>query len=175
MDWTDESGRHTGYLAAVLADGGEPAPPTEGRKPWWFYNGADGPRAVAVKGACGCGWRGAEGHPIVWGDDEVTEGYDARTGPYADWEYHVTLAEGSVPYDVEQMIAALERRVEELSRQQPVTALRVAARVEKAAPHVTLGAVRAARQGLVSWEAIGRALGVSRQAAHERFARHIKT
>jgi hypothetical protein len=174
MNWVDESGRHQGYLAAVLADGGEPGPTPEGRKPWWFYNGADGPRAVTVRGACECGWRGAETHPIHRGDDEATEGYDERTGPYADWEYHVTLVEGAVPQDVEQMLAALQRRVEELSERQPVTALRVAARIEKAAPRCSLSAVRAARRGLVSWETIGRAFHTSRQAAHERFARHVK-
>lgn len=56
----------------------------------------------------------------------------------------------------------------------PLTALRVASRIEKAAPGYSLGAVRAARSGLVSWEAVGQAFGTSRQAAHERFARHLK-
>ncbi len=172
--WTDETGRHEGYVTAVLADGGEPRPGPGGRNAWWFYNGADGPRAVAVKGACECGWRGSDTHPIDWGDDEATEGYEAPTGPYADWEYHVTEAEGAIPHDVEQMLAALQRRVEELSESQQITALRVAARIEQAAPRYSLGAVRAARSGLVSWEAVGRAFGTSRQAAHERFARHVK-
>ncbi|WP_328911839.1 MULTISPECIES: hypothetical protein [unclassified Streptomyces] len=174
MSWLDESGRHEGYLVAVLADGGEPAPEPGARKPWWSYNGADGPRAIGVKGACVCGWRGAEAHPIHRGDDEATEGYEAPTGPYADWDEHVTLTEGLVPYDVEQMLAALERRIAELSERRPLTALRVASRIEKAAPGYSLGAVRAARSGLVSWEAVGQAFGTSRQAAHERFARHLK-
>lgn len=173
MEWVDETRRHTGYVAAVLADGGDPAPPPEGRKPWWSYNGADGPRAIGVRGACECGWRGAETHAIVRGDDEATEGSDSRTGPMADWEYHVTATEGAVPYDVEQMLAALQRRIEELSQQQPVTALRVAARLEEAAPTYSRDAVRAARRALVSWEAIGRAFSASRQTVHARFARHL--
>jgi hypothetical protein len=173
MEWVDESGRHTGYVTAVLADGREPAPSPEGRKPWWSYNGADGPRAAGVRGACECGWRGTQTHPIVRGDDEVTEGYEERTGPFADWEYHVTATEGAVPYDVEQMLAALQRRIKELSEQQPVTALRVAARVEEAAPGYSRDAVHAARRALVSWEAIGRAFGSSRQTVHARFARHL--
>ena len=174
MGWVDETGRHEGYVVAVLADGGEPAPDADGRRPWSSYNGADGPRATAVRGACECGWRGGETHPISRGDDEATEGIEARTGPFADWEYHVTVVEGAVPPDVEQMLAALQRRIAELSERQQITALRVAARLEKSASRSTLAAVRAARGGLVSWEAIGRALNVSRQAAHERFAHHVQ-
>ncbi|MFF7156270.1 hypothetical protein [Streptomyces sp. NPDC008139] len=173
MEWVDETRRHTGYVTAVLADGAEPAAPPEGRKPWWSYNGADGPRAIGVKGACECGWRGAETHPIIRGDDDATEGNDSRTGPMADWEYHVTATEGAVPHDVEQMLAALRRRVEELSRDQPLTALRVVARLEETAPALSREAVRAARRSLVSWEAIGRAFGTSRQTTHARFARHL--
>ncbi|MDH6121399.1 hypothetical protein [Kitasatospora sp. GAS204B] len=173
MRWVDETGRHEGYLAAVLADGSEPGPVADGRTTWWLYNGADGPRAVGVRGACECGWRGAETHPIDFGDDEATEGVEQRTGPYADWEYHVDQAEGMVPRDVEQLLAALEKRIGQLSERQSVTALRVVARVEKAVPGYGIGAVRAARANLVSWEAIGKALGCSRQAAHERFARHL--
>ena len=174
MSGLDESGRHAGYGVAVLADGGEPSPPPEGRRPWWSYNGADGPRATGVRGACSCGWRGAGTHPVHCGDDAATEGYEAATGPYADWEEHVTRAEGAVPYDVEQLLDALRRRIEELSERRPLTALRIAARIEKASTGYSLGAVRAARSGLVSWEAIGRAFGTSRQAAHERFSRHVK-
>ena len=176
MSWVDETGRHDGYVVAVLADGGEPGASAEGRKPWWSYNGADGPRAVAVRGACECGWRGSETHPIHRGDDMATEAYEERTGPYADWEYHVILVEGAVPPDVEQLLATLQRRVEELSLsgRQQITALRVAARLEKATPRLSLTAVEAARRGLVSWEEVGRAFGVSRQAAHERFSRHVR-
>jgi hypothetical protein len=161
-------------VTAVLPDGGEPAPDPGGGKPWWSYNGADGPRAIGVRGACACGWRGTDTHPVHRGDDEATEGYEERTGPYADWEYHVTTAEGAVPHDVEQLLAALRARVAELSGSRPLTALRVAALVEKTAPQCTLDAVRAARGGLVSWEAIGKALNVTRQAAHERFGAHIR-
>lgn len=173
MEWADETGRHVGYPAAVLPDGGEPPPLPDGRRTWWLYNGADGPRAVGVRGACGCGWRGGQTHPIDFGDDEKTAGWESRTGPFADWEYHVAQAEGVVPYDVEQMLTALRRRIEELAEQRPVTALHAAARVERLAPELARHAARSARRGLVSWETIGRALGTSRQAAHERFARHV--
>jgi hypothetical protein len=174
MSWVDESGQHEGYVAAVLADGGEPAPPPGGRRlPWWACNGADGPRAVAVRGACACGWRGGATHPVDFGDDEATEGYEAETGPYADWDRHATETEGLVPSDVEHLLDALRRRIEELSERRPVTALRVAARVESAAPQYSADAALAARRGLVSWETIGKAFSTTGEAARSRFARQL--
>jgi hypothetical protein len=175
MRWTDETGRHEGFLAAILPDGGEAPPLDDGRTIWWAYNGADGPRAIGVKGACQCGWRGTETHPIDFGDDEATIGAEERTGPYADWEYHVEQAEGAIPRDVEQLLATLAKRVEELSAERNLTALRVVAAMEKTTAATTINAVRAARRNLCSWEGIGRALGRSRQAAHERFSRYVDT
>lgn len=170
MGWIDETGRHEGFVAAVLADGGEPGPQPDGtRMPWWSYNGADGPRAVAVKGACACGWRGSDAHPVDFGDDEATEGYEADTGPYADWERHTTAAEGLIPGDVEQLLATLQRRIDELSDRQQLTALRVTARVEGLAPMWSAAAAHSAHRGLVTWEAIGAPFGMSGDAARIRF------
>lgn len=174
MVWGDETGRHEGYLAAVLADGSEPGPIADGRTTWWLYNGADGPRAVAVRGACNCGWRGTDTHPIDFGNDEKTEGTGRRTGPYADWEYHIDQAEGGIPRDVEQLLATLAQRVEQLSMAgQSMAALRITAQMEQASSRCTLDAVRLARANLLSWQAIGKSLGCSRQAAHERFSRRL--
>ncbi|MFI0900889.1 hypothetical protein [Streptomyces sp. NPDC020983] len=171
MNWIDETGRHEGFVAAVLADGGEPGPRPDGsRVPWWSCNGADGPRAVAVKGACACGWRGGTAHPVDFGDDEATEGYEEATGPYADWERHTTAAEGLIPRDVEQLLGTLQRRIDELcDQQQLLTALRVTARVEGLAPMWSAAAARSARHGLVAWEAIGAPFGLSGDAARIRF------
>ncbi|UWE09934.1 hypothetical protein [Actinacidiphila bryophytorum] len=170
MSWVDESGQHEGYVAAVLTDGGEPAPPPGGRRmPWWAYNGADGPRAVAVRGACECGWRGSATHPLDFGDDDATEGYEADTGPYADWDRHTAAAEGPVPPDVEHLLEALRRRIAEFAEARPVTALRIAARVEAEAPRYSTDAALAARRGLVSWETIGKAFHTTAEAAETRF------
>ncbi|RSS40123.1 hypothetical protein EF912_32550 [Streptomyces sp. WAC07061] len=162
-------------MVAVLADGGEAAPVEAlgGSTAWWDSDGTVSERAAGVKGACGCGWRASGTHPVVWGDVQATEGEDARTGPFADWEYHVTTVEGLVPRDVEQMLAALQDRITELARTQPLTALRAVARLQDTAPAVAVGVVRAAREAMVTWEAVGAALGCTRQAAHERFAHHI--
>ncbi|RSS41588.1 hypothetical protein EF912_31350 [Streptomyces sp. WAC07061] len=175
MVWVDETGRHEGSVVAVLADGGE-APPVaalDGSTAWWDSDGTVSERAAGVKGACGCGWRASQTHPVVWGDVQATEGEDARTGPYADWEYHVTTVEGLVPRDIEQMLDALHARITELAPTQPLTALRAVARIQDTAPAVAVSVVRAAREAMVTWEAVGAALGCTRQAAHERFAHHI--
>ncbi|MFE3560695.1 hypothetical protein ACFXKW_38480 [Streptomyces sp. NPDC059193] len=104
---------------------------------------------------------------------EATEGHGAKTGPLADWEYHVTTVEGLVPLDVENMLAALQERIADLAQTQPVTALRAVARLQDAVPASAIDTVRGARAAMVSWEAIGRALGCTRQSAHERFAHRV--
>ncbi|KOU19146.1 hypothetical protein ADK52_29160 [Streptomyces sp. WM6372] len=176
MGWIDESGRHEGAVVALLSDGAEALPVValgDGTA-WWDSDGTVSERAAGVKAACGCGWRVSAVHPVGWGDVEATEGYGARTGPAADWEYHVTAVEGLVPRDVEGMLAALLDRIGELAQTQPVTALRAVARLQDATPLLAVDTVRAARTALVSWEAVGTALGCTRQSAHERYARHGK-
>ncbi|MFB7054387.1 hypothetical protein ACFCXT_14870 [Streptomyces vinaceus] len=109
----------------------------------------------------------------MWGDVAATEGEEAKTGPFADWEYHVTTIEGLIPRDVEQMLTAVQDRITELAKTSPVTALRAVARLQDTTPALALDAVRTARQAMVSWEAIGTALGCTRQSAHERYARQV--
>ncbi|MFE9426473.1 hypothetical protein ACFYNO_26325 [Kitasatospora sp. NPDC006697] len=170
MSWQDESGRHEGYLAAVLTDGTEAVRTSGEHAVWWAYDGADGPRAVAVRGACGCGWRGSDTHPIDFGDDEATEGVGARTGPHADWEYHVELAEGAIPRDVEQLLATLGRRVAELCEAgQAGAALRSLAEADTAVSRARVVAVRGARRDLYGWEAIARLLELTPELALARY------
>ncbi|MEU8892986.1 hypothetical protein [Streptomyces sp. NPDC048442] len=174
MSWMDETGRHEGVVVAVLSDG-QDAPAVAalgGSTHWWDSDGTVSERAAGVRSACCCGWRGTTTHPVIWGDPEATEGHDAKTGPFADWEYHVTTVEGLIPRDVEQMLTALEERITGLSRTQPLAALRAVARLQSTAPALAIDTVRRARVSFVSWEGIGTALGCTRQSAHERFARH---
>ncbi|MFD5433260.1 hypothetical protein ACFWJ4_14005 [Kitasatospora sp. NPDC127067] len=169
MPWFEESGRHEGFPVAVLADGSEPAPLPDGRTTWWLYNGADGPRAVAVRSGCNCGWRGERMHLLDFGDDSATEAVGEATGPFADWEWHVDLAEGVVPREVEELVAALVDRICDLMESKPYAAARAAARFERAAGSTALLAGRRARSNLMTWEYIGRAFGCGPEAARERF------
>ncbi|MFJ2864924.1 hypothetical protein [Kitasatospora sp. NPDC087314] len=169
MPWVDESRRHRGFPAAVLADGSEPAPLPDGRTTWWLYNGADGPRASGVRGGCSCGWRGEQRHLLDFGDDVATEAVGEATGPYADWERHVELVEGVVPHEVEKLIAMLVDRICDLTDSTPYAAARAANRFERAAASTALMAGRKARSSMMTWEYIGRAYGCGAQEARERF------
>ncbi|MFF2545778.1 hypothetical protein ACFVUY_24820 [Kitasatospora sp. NPDC058063] len=169
MPWFEESGRHQGFPAAVLADGSEPAPLPDGRTTWWLYNGADGPRAVAVRSGCSCGWRGERMHLLDFGDDSATEAVGEATGPFADWEWHVDLVEGLVPREVEELVAALVDQICDLTESRPYAAARAAARFERAAGSTALLAGRKARSNLMTWEYIGRAFGCGPEEALERF------
>lgn len=125
--WVDETGRHEGTAVAVLADGSE-APAVAalgGNTAWWDSDGTVCERAVAVKGACDCGWRGGR-------RPGQKRGEDARLGPFADWEYHVTTVAGLIPRDVQQMLAALHARTLELAETQPVMPLRAVVRLQDA-------------------------------------------
>ncbi|MER6366716.1 hypothetical protein [Kitasatospora sp. NPDC001527] len=166
MVWVhEEIGGHEGRAVAVLGDGSEP----DGA--WWTHDGADGRRrAIAIRPACECGWRG-EMFPLDVADHEVAEGTADGTGPYGAWDAHVVRLLGDqVPEDVAQAIAGLRRQLAELTERRPLAAAAAAALVEKMGTAVLQRSVSAART-TESWDAIGRALGVSRQAAHQRWSR----
>ncbi|MGW8779775.1 hypothetical protein ACWGNM_17175 [Streptomyces sp. NPDC055796] len=120
-----------------------------------------------------CGWRADTTHPVVWGDVTATQGEEAKSGPFADWEYHVTTIEGLIPRDVEQMLTALQNRITELSTTSPVTALRAITRLQDTTPALALAAVRTARAAMVSGRPSAPVLGCTRQSTHERYARHV--
>ncbi len=75
---------------------------------------------------------------------------------------------------VVELSAALEARLAELARTEPMAALTAATGLERLARAAAeQAAARAAGRGM-SWAAIGAACGVSKQAAHQRFARHVR-
>ena len=71
-------------------------------------------------------------------------------------------------------IARLRARLEVLTGSDPLAALDMSARVEALARACAAqAAVAACRQG-ASWSDVGEAFGISKQAAHQRFARHVR-
>ncbi len=71
-------------------------------------------------------------------------------------------------------ITRLRTLLEILTDSDPLTALRVSARVEALARTCAAeAAVAACRQG-ATWSDVGDAFGISKQAAHQRFARHVR-
>src|SRR5215468_11785021 len=70
---------------------------------------------------------------------------------------------------------ALRARLTALTGSDPLEALAMSARVEALARVAAAEtAVAACRQG-ASWSDVGDAFGISKQAAHHRFARYVRT
>ncbi|MGY3056141.1 hypothetical protein ACVWZD_000385 [Streptomyces sp. TE3672] len=184
MDWVTEDQRHKGYLVAVLANGRD-APHDE--RAWDYYDGADGrPLAVGVRAGCDCHddsgyrtkeWRGGMVFRAMFGDQEGTEGVGEDASPYWEWKtQHVGPDEDTtVPGDVTELLDTLRTRLSGLADQRPLAALTAVSRLEATGQAVSIRAAAAAQQRGNSWTQIGTALGVSKQAAHQRLARPVAT
>lgn len=61
-----------------------------------------------------------------------------------------------------------------MARADPLAMLPQAARLERLARALAEHAAAAAVRAGMSWSDIGGAYGISRQAAHQRFARHVR-
>jgi hypothetical protein len=177
---------HEGYVVAFLADGSEPEPlrfPVPGREGvtykndrWDLYDGTEGrPLAVAVRAACECGWRSVDTFPVDFDDDEATEGWGDNTGPYAAWESeHIEALLGTaMPRDLKDALDTVARILKEHSTDRPLVTLAAIGQLEKLVGNVAPTAGAAARQDGKTWNAIGRALGTTRQAAYQRFSRFL--
>jgi hypothetical protein len=71
-------------------------------------------------------------------------------------------------------VERLRARLEALAASDPLGALAVTARIEARARAAAAEAAAAAcRQG-ASWSEVGDAFGISKQAAHQRFAKYVR-
>jgi hypothetical protein len=182
----DDLYEHEGFTVAVLADGSEPEPlrfPVQGREGittqnsgWWLYNGTEGrPLAVAVRGGCECGWRSVDTFPLDFDDEESTEGWEDGTGPFAAWESaHIASLLGTVmPTELREALATVAAQMREHARLRPLVALAAIGQLEKLVGDLAPTAGAGARKDGKTWDAIGRALGTTRQAAFQRFKRFL--
>lgn len=188
MGWATEDGLHEGYAVAVLADGREATAadnPGTGNAAWWCFDGRGGrPLAVGVRAVCDCHdgrgrvreqWRGAAVHPVDFADTKTTEGWEAGRGPFAEWQaLHARPATAAaVPDEAAALLDEARTLLTQLAERRPLAALSAVARLEALAEATGRRAAGAAQRGGESWTGIGKALGVSKQAAHQRFARHL--
>ncbi|WP_345680238.1 hypothetical protein [Yinghuangia aomiensis] len=164
--------------AAVLADGSEPGPvyldigsgthvPRSSH--WSLYTGESPrrPRAVAVRGACACGWRSNRTHPLDQDDaDHTTVGVEA--GPYRDWADHLTAVEAAaapIPEPVAATLAALEEQLAALERLADDVARRALTAIDIGDdPDV----------GEHTWAALAIGLGLTEPEARTRLLRWIR-
>ncbi|PPK69680.1 AsnC family protein [Actinokineospora auranticolor] len=113
---------------------------------------------VDLRPICDCGWAADRYFP-------TTE--DATTHWLRDHAF--PAVESQPPNWLVVKSDVLREQVEEMITTRPEAALKLLAEVEKWHRPLTTKAVQAARHRGASWTDVGSALGVSRQAAHERF------
>jgi hypothetical protein len=75
---------------------------------------------------------------------------------------------------VTELADAVEAELAEMAQADPLATLSEAARLERLARTLAEHAAAAATRAGMSWSDIGTAYGISRQAAHQRFARHVR-
>jgi hypothetical protein len=176
MSWTNEDGDHEGWAAAEMPGGwfsvGSTAAGITVRR---FAPGPlrdqhageppvrDGREAIGWRGLCECGWRGQ-----LWERVERPEQADPAARRVHDPD---PSPNGYEPADVEDAIHAEWKA--HLLPAETLLDLRMAADRVSAAKARLTDAVRAAHQAGNSWADIARNVGISRQSAHERWAKHM--
>ncbi|MFI0822042.1 hypothetical protein ACH4TX_40775 [Streptomyces sp. NPDC021098] len=187
MGWQSEEfgSFHEGTAGAVLGDGSEPGPVyvdagSGSHMPaitdWWVYDGTLGaPRATHLRGSCSCGWRGERRYAIDWGL-VAEDPYDADTsGPRDDWAQHIEhVKERSVPLPValEGLLAEVDQQLTALAADAPLAALRAVAALERTTKRIGREAAYHAEADELSWETIGKALGITEKDARSRLVNY---
>ncbi|MCO6011555.1 hypothetical protein NE236_42050 [Actinoallomurus purpureus] len=173
MSWQTDDGKHEMWIAAEFPGGwfsvGSTAdgamverPGPDGR----FHTAGDagvldGRQAIGWRGVCECGWRGS-----LWQRVDDPAAHDPA-------EYRIydpdPSRHGDAPQEVEDAVWR-EWKDQDLEPE-TIADVRRAADDVRAAQARLDAAVRAARRDGRSWADIGTAAGISRQSAHERWAR----
>ncbi|MEJ8632190.1 hypothetical protein [Streptomyces sp. MS2.AVA.5] len=143
-----------------------PGPAGLDARPWPYFDGTMAPAAGLLQAACTCGWRGSTG-PIGWGQEpESTE------KPFREeWTTHARRAATGL---ADRLLRELQSVLQGLAATDPRAALTAAADMERASRLLLTESADAARSSGDSWAQVGRAVGISRQAAHERFGKPPK-
>ena len=174
MGWTSNDYNHEGWVAAISPDGRLSSGSTAGGM---LFHGITGRYKVAGdfvapdqeivpddvimnwRGACTCGWRGE-----LW--QRVPSAADADLA--ARKEYVPGGEAAFVSGEVED--AVQEEWLVHIAPSEAILGVEAAAKEHRQAGHRLDKTVTAANAAGASWADIGRAAGISRQAAHERWA-----
>ncbi|KPI20374.1 hypothetical protein OK074_1203 [Actinobacteria bacterium OK074] len=188
MGWlTEEYGEsHEGIVGAVLADGSEPksvyidvgsgANIHETRELWAYNGRLSRPKADSWRASCTCGWRG-ESYRIDWAELEGDrlDGLDTSAA-YDDWWEHIETVERQtvpLPAELTDLLERLEDQLTALAEQAPVAALKTVATLERLTVRVGREAADAAQADELTWETIGKALGLTPAKARSRVTRYL--
>ncbi|MFB8247317.1 hypothetical protein ACFC5X_20020 [Streptomyces sp. NPDC055952] len=184
-----EGGNHEGWVVAVLSDGtdGEKdtfddAEETWARRVQWAwsykYDGKEGRRkAQGLRVVCYCGWRGAR-RPVDFADPDACD-VQLRQ----EWERHCEISMSRMlTQRLQRLTSDLAVAFDELTGTcnkdgepaRPLLAAYAATSLLMDVEAWQRDAVRAARKGGFSWDEISGPLMMSKQSAHEKFAKHME-
>lgn len=89
------------------------------------------------------------------------------------WQKHIDQVLGdNWPVELREALATVMEQVDTLAKEKPLVALDAITRLERLCSTQAPQAAAAARTTRVTWDAIGRAVGTTRQAAFQRFSKH---
>ncbi|GAA0925012.1 hypothetical protein [Nonomuraea longicatena] len=116
---------------------------------------------IGYQGACSCGWADGRRHPPTpAGAKDAEERWYRHAGP---------LLQAAAPSWLVVKSNLLCEQIVKLAGDRPLAALTLLSQVESWQRTLLDQAVAAARAGGSSWSEIGQAMGITKQAAHERF------
>ena len=173
MGWTSNDHQHEGWVAAIAPDGRLSASSTAGGM---LVHGITGQYQAAGefapdeeivpddlimswRGACTCGWQGELWHRVTT-PSEADHAAHREYVPMGEAAYVSVQVESAVQDEWHIHIAPSEA----------ILGVEAAAKEHRQAGHRLDKTVAAAKAAGASWTDIGRAAGISRQAAHERWA-----
>jgi hypothetical protein len=172
MGWISSDNEHEGWAAAVAPDGRLSASSSaagmhlQGITGRWpqdpqldDYEIVPDKEIIGWRGACDCGWRGE-----LW--ERVSSPADSDHSRRRDYLAPEEFADASG--DVEDAIHEEWRA--HIAPSEAVLGVEAAAREHRQAGTRLDKTVAAARAAGASWADIGKAVGISRQSAHERWS-----
>jgi hypothetical protein len=189
VTWSTEDGKHEGWVAALFADGAihgssrfdgfQASYAADGSEMFFPEDWRPHTAVVGWVGACTCGWRSQP-----WTRASVRAGEDlAARRAFGDYvwvdgeavtDFDPATVSGPVLFDVDHKVVAEAVHAEWKRHIEPALLLgeiaELTARRREVDERLAV-AVAQARKAKTPWEDIGRAAGITRQSAHERWAR----
>ena len=152
----DDIPGHEGFAAPVLPDGELSRSASAFTKSY-----------IGYQAACSCGWTDRRRFPPTPQGAQDAEGHWVRhAGP---------LLAAAPPSWLVIKSNLLCEQIVNLTTERPLAALTLLAQVEAWHHALLAQAVAAARATDASWSEVGDAMGISKQAAHERFRTHANS